>query len=163
MRDRTRSIQIDIPVGAARRFFLSQRVLGVVCWAVAAGLAGCGASSAPTTTAVPGGAAMEAGASAPTYCKTLTGSKPLSQLSAAMSALARDPHDTDAQEAVRTAATAVEDAAAQAPVPQRGPLLRAGHAIRELASRGLAGARGLDAALTRAGRSIQDTCSFPLG
>jgi hypothetical protein len=112
---------------------------------------------------MPGGAAVEAGVSAPTYCKTLTVSKPLLQFSAAMSALARDPRDTDAQEAVRNAATAVEDAAAQAPVPQRRALLRAGRAIRELASHGLAGARGLDAALTHAGRSLQGTCSFPLG
>ena len=112
---------------------------------------------------MPGGAAVEAGASAPAYCKTLAGSKSLLQLSAAMGALARDPRDTGAQEAVRTAATAIEGAAAQAPAPQRGALLRAGRAIHALASHGLAGARSVDAALTHAGRSLQGTCSFPLG
>jgi hypothetical protein len=163
MRDRTRSTRIDISVGAARRFLLSQRVLGVICWAVAAGLAGCGSSSAPTTTAVPGGASMEAGASAPTYCKILTGSKPLLQLSAAMSTLARDPGNTSAQEEMRSAANAVDGAARQAPASQRVALLRAGRAIRALAAHGLANAPGLDAALTHAGHSLQGTCSFPVG
>jgi hypothetical protein len=148
---------------SAGRFWRSPGALGVLCWAVAAGLAGCGSANAPTRTAVPGGAAVEAGASASAYCKTLTDSKPLLELSAAMSALARDPHDTGAQEAVRTAATAIEGAAAQAPAPQRGALLRAGRAIHALASHGLARARGVDAALTHAGRSLQSTCSFPLG
>jgi hypothetical protein len=101
--------------------------------------------------------------SAPAYCKTLTGSKPLLQLSAAMSALAVDPSDRSARQAVRAAATAVEGAAAGVIAPQRAVLLRAGHAIRALASHGLASARGLYAALTHAGRSLQGTCSFPLG
>lgn len=146
----------------ASRFWVSRSVLGALCWVVVAGAAGCGSSSGPAT-AVPGGAAVRAGVSAPAYCKTLAGSKPLLHLSAAMSALARNPRDTAAQEVVRAAASAVEGAAAGAPAPQRAALLRAGHAIRALASHGLASARGLDVVLTHAGRSLQDSCLFPLG
>jgi hypothetical protein len=138
-------------------------VLGAVCGIVAIGLGGCGSSIAPRTTAVPGGAAVQAGASAPAYCKALTGSRSLIQLSAAMITLARDPGSTRAQDEMRSAASAVEDAARQAPAPQRVALLRAGRAIRGLAAHGLAGAPSLDAALTHAGHSLQRICSFPVG
>lgn len=148
---------------ARRRLRTSWVVLGAVCGTVATGLGGCGSSIAPQTTAVPGGAAVQAGASAPAYCKDLTSSKPLLQLSAAMNTLARDPGNTSAQEEMRSAANAVEGAAHQAPASQRVALLRAGRAIRAFASHGLAGARGLDAALTHAGHSLEGTCSFPVG
>jgi hypothetical protein len=164
MRLRARRTRIDAPAKTTCRLCPSWVVLGAVCGTVATGLGGCGSSStAPQRTAVPGGAAVQAGASAPAYCKDLTGSKPLLQLSGAMSTLARDPGSTSAQEEMRSAANAVDGAARQAPSPQRVVLLTAGRAIRAFAAHGLAGAPGLDAALTRAGRSLQGRCSFPIG
>ncbi len=163
MRLRARRTRIDAPAQTTRRRRASWVVLGAICGTVATGLGGCGSSTAPQTTAVPGGAAVQAGASAPVYCGDLTGSKPLLQLSGAMSTLARDPGNTSAQEEMRSAANAVEGAARQAPALQRAALLRAGRAIRALAARGLTGASGLDATLTHAGRSLQGTCSFPVG
>jgi hypothetical protein len=163
MRLRARRTRIDAPAQTTHRLRASWVVLGAVCGTVATGLGGCGSSTAPRTTAVPGGAAVQAGASAPAYCKDLTSSKPLLHLSAAMSTMARDPGNSSAQEEMRSAASAVDGAARQAPAPQRVALLRAGRAIRGLAAHGLAGAPGLDAALTHAGHSLQGTCSFPVG
>jgi hypothetical protein len=163
MRFRARCTRTDAPDQTTRRRRAPVVVLRVVCGTVAVALGGCGSSIAPQTTAVPGGAAVQAGASTPAYCRDLTSSEPLLQLSTSMSTLARDPGDTGAQEAMRSAATAVDGAARQAPAPQRVALLRAGSAIRALVARGLTGATGLDAALTHAGRSLQGTCSFPIG
>jgi len=142
---------------------VSRLRFGVLAAVAAAALAGCGSSTPAETTAVPGGAAVQAAATAPAYCTTLTKSKPLVELSTAMDTLAREPGNAAARATVRAAAEAVNSAAIHAPAAQRAALLRAGHAMRSLASHGLAAAGTASSALTHAGRALGGACSFPAG
>jgi|ERR1035438_2564524 hypothetical protein len=128
---------------------------------VVVALTGCG-SSGKSTTAVPGGAPVRTPGSAPAYCQALVSAKSLVDLSTALNALARDPRDPSAHTTISAAATAVNNAAAQAPGPERTALRQAASALRSLAAHGLASAGGLENAFADAGRGLERSCSFPI-
>jgi hypothetical protein len=117
---------------------------------------------------VPAGASAQPAAivtpsSAPAYCLTLSASPSIRGLSAAMQRLAQAPKDPAAHATIRDAAATLNAAANRAPGPPRSALLDAATAIRTLDQRGLSAAPNVNAALQRAGQTLEGPCSFPVG